>query len=130
MVTILAIIVFAVIFAFIGLQYFAVSRARRLRGQTVEPEIYKKLRVKKNRPALLYFTSPTCSMCRIQEQEMQGWKPKRAQFVTVNIAQHLDIAQYFKIMGTPSFVLVDENARVQDVLIGKQPVHKLQALAP
>ncbi len=130
MLEVIAIIVFAVIFAFIGLQYFAVSRAKRLRGQTVEPAIFKKLRLKKQSPALLYFTSPTCSMCRIQEQEIQGWKPRNVQWVVVNVAQHLDVARYFKIMGTPSFILIDEQARVQEVLVGKQPLSRLKHLAP
>ncbi len=130
MLTTVAIVVFAVIFAFILLQNFVLMRARSQRGRSVEADVVRKLRLKKGRPALLYFTSPTCSMCRIQEQEMAGWKPREIQFVKVNVAEHLEVAQYFKIMGTPSFVLLDENRRIREVLVGRQPLNRLENLVP
>ncbi|RMD98152.1 MAG: thioredoxin [Calditrichaeota bacterium] len=128
MLTVLGILVFAIIFAIVLLQIFALARAKQMTGKSVSPDILKRLRLSNHSPALLYFTSPTCSMCRIQEQEMAQWKPSGARFVKVNIAEHLDVARYFNIMGTPSFVLLGEDGNVKQVLIGRQSVSKLDNL--
>ena len=123
-----AIIVIAVIFAFMMLQFYAANRARRLAGTPLAPYVVKKLSIPKNRPALLYFTSPSCSMCRIQEEEMGNWKPESARFLKVNIAENLDIARELNIMGTPSFILVDGKSMIREVLIGRQRMDKLNAI--
>ena len=128
MLTVLAIVVIAVVFAFILLQSFTIARAKRMAGQQVPEHIFKRLKLPKQSPALIYFTSPSCSMCRIQEQEMNNWKPAHAKFVKVNIAEKLDVAKYFNIMGTPSFVLVDASGMISQILIGRQPLSKLDRI--
>lgn len=66
---------------------------------------------------ILYFTSPTCSKCKIVERWLSGFVEENswADFTMIDTSKSLDEARKYNVSSLPGFVLVDEDGQ----MIGK-----------
>ena len=58
---------------------------------------------------------------------IQRLAESRDDVVSINAAEHLDIARGFKVMGTPTLVLV-EDGRIRKMLLGAKSEQQILSL--
>lgn len=63
----------------------------------------------KNKKSILYFYSPTCHNCKAQTPIIEKLKKEFASIISINIAEDLETAKLFNVMGTPSLLFLDNN---------------------
>ncbi len=119
----------AVLLGFIGLQMFMVRRMRRMRGQEA-PSVGGAAgrRVADGRNALFYFYSPQCGACRTMTPVVKQLAERAPGVFPVDVSQDLDTARRFKVMATPTTILV-RDGKVAEVLVGAQSADTLRGLA-
>lgn len=76
---------------------------------------------------LLYFWSPTCAMCGSVTPVINAMIEEGQAALSINAAEHLDLARALHVMGTPSLVLV-ESGKVGKVVVGAQSEKTIRAL--
>ncbi len=122
--------ILALIFVmFIGMQLLVRLRGRFQRGKSVPAipgEIGERLRGKEK--ILAYFYSPTCSACQVQEKHLEQVQTQFSNIIRINVAQHMEIARVFGIMGTPTTIII-ENQTILHYFVGvASPAKLLRAL--
>ena len=117
----------AIVALFVGTQFLLVSRMRRQRGKHA-PELDGKAQrwLKKGKPALFYFYSPSCGACRAMTPVVKTLEKERGGVFPVDISRDMETARKFGVMATPTTVVVD-NGIIREVLIGPQPRTTLEA---
>jgi len=115
--------------AFVGLQIFMGYRTRKLRGQPA-PQLDGPPgdRVTKGESALFYFFSPSCGACRTMTPVIRELASRTPGVFPIDISQDMATAQRFKIMATPTTILVQDGT-VVEVLMGPQSPKRLAELA-
>ena len=111
-----------------GLALLAAHSAWRALAESTVPVALTQL-VDGRQPALLYFTTPDCAQCRLQQA------PILAQLAgKVDVAIHkLDaveqeaLARFYGIMTVPTTVVLDRRLRPVAINHGVAPLPKLQA---
>ncbi|RME29284.1 MAG: thioredoxin [Deltaproteobacteria bacterium] len=126
--TILAFSLAAVLAGFIALQLFMVRRMRRLRGQQA-PRLDGAAgrRVADGRMALFYFYSPQCGACRSMTPVVRELAERVPGVFLVDVSQDLETARRFKVMATPTTILV-RDGKVAEVLVGARSADTLRGL--
>jgi thioredoxin 1 len=76
---------------------------------------------------LLYFMSPTCGPCRAMTPAVRRLSEQGARVRVVDVSQDPSLALQLGVMGTPT-VMVVQDGKVEDVLVGPQPAERLAAL--
>jgi thioredoxin 1 len=99
------------------------ARTRRLVGrQTESPH---------QLPTLLYFTSPDCAPCRLQQvphlETLRGRLPDTYRQITVDVSADPDTARRYGVLTAPTTVLVDCNGTVRAVNAGVATADRLAA---
>ena len=61
----------------------------------------------KNKKSVLYFYSPTCHNCKVQTPIIEKLKKEFASIISINIAEDLETAKLFNVMGTPSILFLE-----------------------
>lgn len=97
----------------VGLQVLVRSRARAMRGRPA-PELTGPLgRELAGAPrALLYFFSPGCSACKPLTPRFAALRRTNPAVHLVDVAQDLEVARSFRVMGTPSVVEIADGTIV------------------
>ena len=66
---------------------------------------------------LIYFWSPSCGMCRSTTSIINALMEERAEVLSLNVLDHMELARELGIMGTPAFVLLDRQV-VEKLVFG------------
>ncbi len=124
--TILVVSILVVIFLFI--QLLPYIKAREIQGQQA-PDLSDVFTEKQRQQPrlLLYFWSPRCSMCRNMTPIVDKLAQEREDVISINAADNVDVAKRFKVMGTPTLVLL-KNGKVDKVLLGAKSEKTINAL--
>lgn len=124
--TTLILSLFVIIFFF--MYFLPLIWAKGMRGRqspdlsnflTNEQKSYNKL--------LVYFWSPSCGMCRGMTTVIDGLMQNREDVLKVNAAENPELARQFKIMGTPTLVLV-ERGNIAEMVVGAKSEKTILAL--
>jgi thioredoxin 1 len=120
--------VLAVVLGMLAMQVIPLVRARRARGRPV-PELDALLDAgQRGKPRLLvYFWSPACGMCRSMTPVIDRLAVERGDVVKVSVAESLDLARRFGVMGTPSVALVKDGV-LEKLVVGARSEAQLRAL--
>ena len=124
--TVLVVSILVVIFLFI--QLLPYIKAREIQGRQM-PDLTDVFTDKQRQQPqlLLYFWSPRCSMCRNMTPIVDKLAQERDDVISINAAEDVDIARRFKVMGTPTLVLL-KNGKVEKVLLGAKSEKTIHAL--
>ncbi|WP_455211998.1 thioredoxin family protein [Kaarinaea lacus] len=124
--TVLVVSILVVIFLFI--QLLPYIKARGIQGQQA-PDLTDVITEKQRQQPrlLLYFWSPRCSMCRNMTPIVDKLAHEREDVISINAADNVDVARRFKVMGTPTMVLL-KNGKVDKVLLGAKSEKTIHAL--
>lgn len=79
---------------------------------------------------LLYFWSPSCGMCRNTTTIINALMESRQDVISLNVLEHMELAQEVGIMGTPAFMLVDQQKVERLVLGSRSRKQLLEMLTP
>jgi thiol-disulfide isomerase/thioredoxin len=122
----LALVALAAI-VYYGWRAYQRRRLLRVAEQVAPPEVTQL--VDGTRPAILYFTTPECAQCRLQQAPILNQLA-----VKVDVAVHkLDaveqeaLARFYGIMTVPTTVVLDPQLRPVAVNHGVAPLPKLLA---
>lgn len=81
------------------------------------------------RPAILYFTTPTCSPCRtVQRPALEALKQRLGeglQVVEVDASQRTDLADAWGVLSVPTTFVIDAGGRPRHVNHGVATTEKL-----
>lgn len=118
---ILLYIVVGVIIFFVTMQVFVRLKMRAQKGKPA-PELAGKAgkHIKKGQKAIFYFFSHSCGACKPMTPIFDRLSKKEKSIFMVNIADDMETARAFGIMGTPSVVVV-ENGVISEFLVGQVP---------
>ncbi len=109
----------------IGL-YFLASFFSLQRARSQRPALEQ---VENGRPALVYFTTPTCAPCKtIQRPAIQRLKNlmgENLQVVEIDAASQPDIASQWGVLSVPTTFVLDKDGKPQHVNHGVATYEKL-----
>jgi len=116
------------ILGFILLQYLMMFRMKMKKGKPA-PELTGKFEkaVKSGDKALFYFYSPGCGACRPMTPVIERMMKKNKNVFKVNIANEMDTARKFGVMGTPSTVLI-RDGKIAEFIVGPKPGEQVEGL--
>ena len=114
-------IILGIVALFFLLQFFMVFRMKMKKGKPA-PDLEGKAgrALKSGKKALFYFYSPGCRACHAMTPVVQRLAGKRKNVFPVNIADDMETARKFGVMGTPSTVLV-EGGVIREFIVGPRP---------
>jgi thioredoxin 1 len=115
-------------------RYNAYRLTRRAR-RTLPPELISL--VAPGRPALLYFTTPDCTQCRLRQapilaqlRALAAETKNDLSIYTLDALQHEGLARFFGIMTVPTTVWLDADRRPVAVNHGLATLNQLQRQFP
>jgi thioredoxin 1 len=124
--TILVVTLVVVVFLFI--QLLPYIKAKEIQGRQIPDlsDAFSEQQLKQPQ-LLLYFWSPRCSMCRSMTPIIDKLAQEREDVISINAAENIDLAKRFKVMGTPTLVLLNQG-KVDKVLLGAKSEKTITAL--
>jgi thioredoxin 1 len=81
-------------------------------------------------PAVLYFTTPTCAQCRLQQTPILAQVQRQRsdmQLIKLDALEHQALADYYRVMTVPTTVVLDSQRRPIAVNHGLATAERLQA---
>ena len=116
------------IIVFLLWQLYPLLRARQLQG-TEAPQLDDVVSEDQIdlKQLLFYFWSPACVMCRNVTPVIDKLMESRNDVVKLNVVDQMDIAKRFKIMGTPTLVLIQQG-KITKILVGAQSEARILSL--
>ena len=81
-------------------------------------------------PAILYFTTPTCAQCRLQQAPaLAQVQRQRAglQVIKLDAVEHDALARFYHVMTVPTTVVLDSQRRPIAINHGLAPAGRLAA---
>lgn len=125
---VVGIIIAVIIGGFTLLQVTMVIRMKLKKGKTV-PSLggAHGRRIKKGDKVLLYFYSTNCRACKAITPIVKSLQKKRKDIFSINISKDMDTARKLSVMGTPSFVVVEDGIIKEYIAgaIGEQRILEL-----
>jgi thioredoxin 1 len=109
----------------VGMQLLVRSRARAMRGKdvpTLPGDLGRQLTGAPR--ALLYFFSPSCGACKALTPRFAALSRSNPAVHLVDVAQDLDVARSFQVMGTPSVIEIAEG-KIVGYHVGAVPAEVL-----
>lgn len=92
-----------------GMRLSVLVAATRRSGQSAPDfSILLDERNKGEKRFLLYFYSQQCGPCRSITPMVDELAQRHANVLKVDVTRHLEVARDFRIMGTPSFIVVQD----------------------
>jgi thioredoxin 1 len=121
-------IISLLVIAFLFIQLLPFIKARQIQGHQV-PDLSDVLSEtqRAQKRLLLYFWSPRCSMCRGMTPVIDKLAQEREDVISVNAAENVELARRFKVMGTPTMVLLD-HGKIDKVLLGAKTEKTIRSL--
>lgn len=85
----------------------------------------------RDRPRLLYFTTPHCAQCRLaQEPELDSLLrqyPERLELIKVNALEERELAVRYRVVGVPTTIVVGQDGRPWAINNGVASASRLAA---
>ncbi len=120
-------LVIALIASGLLFQYFVSRLAKRALGMSA-PDTSAVDGAAQNMPRRLYYFYAThCLNCKAMSPIVDQLCSSHPNLIKINIDESKEIAQGFRIAGTPSFVLVEDGI-IRETLLGSQTEKKLKIL--
>lgn len=118
-------LVIILLLAVLGTSYL-LKRWQAMKGK--ESESYWQL--KQGIPAIVYFWSPTCHACILNQKPVLetlvcGLGENNIQVIMVNIAEDLEVARKWRVMTVPTTFVLDKIGSLQYINNGIASVSKL-----
>ena len=111
-------IVTVLLLVFVLYQFYPWFKLRAIRGKPAPPlGDIPGLAEDHPQRLLLYFTSPSCGMCRNTTPIIEELAATRNDVVHIDVTEQGKLAARFRVMGTPSFVVVNDGL-VEQVKLG------------
>ncbi len=116
----------------VGALVFSVYRRytlhRAAANATTDPLLRK---LKPGVPAIIYFTTPDCIPCRVQQQPVlqqlvEELGEDRVQIVKVDATVEVETASRWGVMTAPTLFILDTNGQPRQVFYGVTGVEKLK----
>jgi thioredoxin 1 len=113
---------------FLFIQLLPYIKAKEIQGRQIPDlsDAFSEQQLKQPQ-LLLYFWSPRCSMCRSMTPIIDKLAQEREDVISINAAENIDLAKRFKVMGTPTLVLLNQG-KVDKVLLGAKSEKTITAL--
>jgi len=113
---------------FLFIQLLPFIKAREMRGRPTPDlsDVFTEQQRSQKR-LLLYFWSPRCSMCRAMTPVIEQLTQQRQDVISINAAENTDIARRFKVMGTPTLILLVEG-KIDKILLGAKSEKTIRSL--
>lgn len=104
------------------------TSARSAARKNKDQQIARKLAANRQRYALGFFTSPTCSYCVSQKPALEYFKENHRWTVKeIDITARPDIATRFNVTTTPMLILMERGSkRWQPVAVGEEPASVIE----
>ncbi|MBP1701673.1 MAG: hypothetical protein H6Q38_780 [Chloroflexi bacterium] len=119
----------ALTIAIIGIGWAFYRLANRVILQRAYYKAGKLESVQPGRPALLYFTTPTCAPCKIIQrpaiQQLKTQVGEQLQVVEIDASLHPEIASRWGVLSVPTTFILDSQGRPRHVNHGVAPTDKL-----
>jgi thioredoxin 1 len=108
---------------------FLAHRVRRLATEDVPHELRRIAMA--GRPALLYFTTASCTQCRFQQSPILNQLAALTNLPihTLDAVEHERLAHFYGIMTVPTTVILDHNLRPMAINHGLATLPHLQQQA-
>jgi thioredoxin-like negative regulator of GroEL len=108
-----------------GWRLWLAKRTLRLARQTLPSAVAQHLPAG---PALLYFTTPTCAQCRLQQTPIlkQLAQTTGVTIHTIDAVEQDAVAQHFGILTVPTTIWLDQTQRPAAVNHGLAPLVQLR----
>ncbi len=78
-------------------------------------------------PRLVYFWSPSCSMCKGMSRVIDELREEHPEIRSVDVTREPEIAREYGVMATPTLVVIREG-KVEKVLLGARGRRQIEAL--
>ena len=103
-------------------------QARRLRNLTTTAMPAEVAQFALAGPALLYFTTPECAQCRLQQTPILAQLAQRTGIAIhkVDAVEQDAVARFYGVMTVPTTILLDRNRKPTAINHGLAPLPKLQ----
>jgi thiol-disulfide isomerase/thioredoxin len=126
-------IVFTVILLVVGVSVFYVSRyiqLRRIAALSSETDEVRR-RLQPGIPAIIYFTTPNCIPCRVQQQPalralQSEIGSEQLQIVQIDATQEPEIANRWGVLTAPTTFILDAGGTARTVNYGVADQSKLK----
>ncbi|RMG79661.1 MAG: thioredoxin [Bacteroidetes bacterium] len=110
-----------VILLAIGFNFYTKKTAKKSIGKEIDfnqlpADFANKI---KNKFLILFFTSDSCSNCKIQERLFDEMEGIRNHLLYIDTKSDHELVNYFGIKGTPTLITVKNN-KIIDNLVGVQ----------
>lgn len=114
--------------AYKGWQLWLAQRTRQLAQQTLPSAVAQAL---PSGPALLYFTTPTCAQCRLQQAPIlqQLAQTTGVTIHKIDAVEQDELARYYGILTVPTTIWLDREQRPAAVNHGLAPLLQLRQQA-
>lgn len=121
-------ILLSIVIIFMFLSIMPYYHARKMRGRSA-PNLkhFMNEKQKSAKRLLVYFWSPNCPVCRGMSKIVDELINSNMALLKINVQNDLDIAQSFKIMATPSLIVL-EDGKIEQILIGVKSQREILAL--
>jgi len=122
-------VIFFVIVGFVSvfllMQAYVRLKAWRFRGRFA-PKVNGSLgkAMAKYPRLIVYFYSPSCGACRIQESYWPEVEKRFRPIIRVDVRKQMDVARAFGVMGTPTTVII-QKGRITGYFVGIVPPRKI-----
>jgi thiol-disulfide isomerase/thioredoxin len=115
---VIGIILAIIIGGFMLLQATMVVRMKLKKGKTV-PALggAHGRKIKRGDRVLLYFYSSHCGACKAVTPVVRSLQKKRKDIFSINVTKDTDTARKLSVMGTPSFVVIEDRI-IQEYKVG------------
>jgi thioredoxin 1 len=124
---VLAVVVLAALAAYGAWRWWQAQRLQRL-ATAVAPAPLP-VAMDGSKPAVLYFTSPDCAQCRLQQTPILAQLQNQVDVVVhkLDAIEQEALARFYGIMTVPTTVVLDRRRQPVAVNHGVAPLQKLQA---
>lgn len=116
--------------AAVGLWRWRTQRRLAALGRLPAPDCLRDLDLRPV-PAILYFTTPTCSQCRLQQtpilQRLSAEWGDDVHLCKVDAVEYEELARYFGILTVPSTVILDATLHTVAINHGLATAERLRA---
>ena len=114
------------IVCYLAWQWRPILHARRQRGMAA-PELERLFKGHVPNNAAVYFWSRHCVMCRGMTPIIQRIEEERADVISLDAEQEVDLAKRMGVMATPSLVLIHDG-HIARIVVGAQSETRIRFL--
>jgi thiol-disulfide isomerase/thioredoxin len=86
-------------------------------------------RLSKGKPAVVYFSTPTCIPCKTQQRpaldRLESQLGDVVQIIEIDATEYPEIAEKWGVFSSPTTIILDRHGKTQHINYGATPADKL-----